>query len=427
MTKTPRRVVPLWVVIVLLALVVIFGLLLWSTKLRQDTRLRAMNPGELGVMIPSIVSLAQGTIDDGNDVRVLQNGAYFDALLADVAGANETIHFETYVWWTGEICGQLAAALAERARAGVEVRVLLDASGSSRMDDEVLATMEDAGCKVAKFHPLRISNLGRLNNRDHRKIAVIDGRIGFLGGHGVAQEWTGNAENRDRWRDTAVRVEGPVVARLQAAFAENWIEETGEVTAGERYFPRVTQRGSTPAHIAYTSPTGSVSSVQLLYYLAITAARKELIIQNPYFLPDDDAIEAIAAAVRRGVRVIVMMPADSATDSPLVQHASHQLYETLLGHGVRIFEYQKTLLHQKVLIVDGVWSCIGSTNFDDRSFELNDEISMGVIDERVAGELRAAFEDDLRHSREWKLADWKKRSLTHRVKDRFAFLFNEQL
>lgn len=427
MTKTAPRVVPLWVVVVLLALVVVLGLLLWSTKRRQDAHLRATNPGELGAMIPSIVSLAQGTIDNGNDIRILQNGAYFDALLEDVAAAKETIHFETYVWWTGEICGQLATALAERARAGVEVRVLLDASGSSRMDDDVLATMEDAGCKVAKFHPLRISNLGRLNNRDHRKIAVIDGRIGYLGGHGVAEEWTGNAENRERWRDTAVRVEGPVVARLQAAFAENWIEETGEVNAGERYFPRLTQRGPTPAHIAYTSPTGSVSSVQLLHYLAITAARKELIIQNPYFLPDDDAIDALAAAVGRGVSVIVMMPADSATDSPLVQHASHQLYETLLGHGIRIFEYKKTLLHQKVLIVDGVWSCIGSTNFDDRSFELNDEISMGFIDPRVAGELKAAFANDLRDSREWTLTDWKQRSVTHRVKDRFAFLFNEQL
>lgn len=425
--RDTRRTVPLWFAIVLLLLVIVLGVILWSTKRRQDAHLRVTQPGQLQALIPSIANLAHGSIDQGNSFTVIQNGAFFDALIADIAKARETVHFETYVWWTGEVCNRLAAALAAKAREGVEVRVLLDASGSSRMDENLLTMMQEAGCKVAKFHPLRISNLGRLNNRDHRKIAVIDARIGYLGGHGIADEWSGNAENKQRWRDTAVRIEGPVVARLQAAFSENWVEETGEVTGGQRYFPPLTARGTTPAHVAYTSPSGSVSSVQLVYYLAITAARREIIIQNPYFLPDDDAIDALADAVRRGVKVLVMMPSDDATDSPLVQHASHQLFETLLRKGVRIFEYRKTLLHQKVIVVDGVWSSIGSTNFDDRSFELNDEINVGIIDPAISAQLRAAFFDDLRYARERKLGEWRRRSTMHRIKDRAAFLFNEQL
>ncbi len=419
--------VPTVALVGVILMAVLLAIVLWSVKRRQNTHLQVTNPGELRQMLPSMVGLTQGSMEIGNSVQILQNGAFFTSLLEAIAGAKETIHLESYVWWKGEICRQVATALAQKARQGLEVRVLLDASGSSRMDDDVEAILVDGGVKLARFHPIRVSNLGRLNNRDHRKIMVIDGRIGYVGGHGFAEEWTGNGQDKKHWRDTFVKVEGPIVNRLQSAFTENWIEETGEVPAGDKYFPVPVRAGNISTHLAYSSPAGSVSSVELLHYLAINAAKRELIIQNPYFLPDDDAIKALGEAVKRGVDVRVMVPSDEVNDSPIVQHASHHHFGTLLKLGVKIYEFKKTLLHQKIMIVDGVWSSVGSTNFDDRSFELNDEVSLGILDEGIAEQLRAAYLDDMRFAEERKLEPWKDRGLYHKMIDGLAFLGNEQL
>jgi cardiolipin synthase A/B len=427
--KGEKRMVqiPLWILVAIGMLLIVLIILFWSVKRRQDVHLRVSDPGELGAMIESIAGLSHGSIVDGNRIRVVQNGAFFDEMLEDVRNARSSVHFESYVWWTGEITGTVASTLSAKAREGVPVRVLLDASGSSRMDKKLWEQMKSAGCQVAKFHPFRISNLGKLNNRDHRKIVVIDGHIGWVSGHGIAQQWTGDAEDREHWRDTAIRIEGPLVNRLQTVFSENWIEETGEVFAGEQYFPRLEAVGSTPAHVAYSSPAGSVSSVELLHLLAIASARKQILIQNPYFLPDPEDIDVIVEAVARGVDVRIMMPSDSATDAAIVQHASHHRFGALLEGGVRIFEYGKTGLHQKVIIVDGMWSSVGSTNFDDRSFELNDEISVGMIDPEIAAVLMEAWEEDMKHAEEWSVEKWKNRSVAHKLTDFGAFLLNEQL
>lgn len=419
--------IPIWVVVALTIAFMIVALLLWSVKRRQDTRLRVGDPGELRAMMQSIVGLSHGSLVKGNDIQVIQNGAFFDALIKDIASAKKSVHFETYVWWKGEITGRVAEALAAKAREGVPVRVLLDASGSTRMDDELLTLMTDAGCHVRKFHPLRLSNLGRMNNRDHRKLLVVDGHVAIVAGHGVAQEWTGNGQDKKHWRDTAIRIKGPLVNQIQTVFSENWIEETGEVFAGDEYFPQLEAEGNVEAHVAYTSPSGSVSSVELLHLAAIAAARKQILIQNPYFLPDPADIEVFAAAAKRGVDIQVMMPSDDVTDSAIVQHASHHRFGALLEKGIRIFEFKKTLNHQKVIIVDGIWASVGSTNFDDRSFEVNDEISVGIVDEGIASELIDAWNDDMKHTEEWTLQSWKKRSLWHRLVDFSAFLLNEQL
>jgi len=402
-------------------------LLLWTTNRRRiKPNFELSGDGSIDKMVPSLIGLTEGAIDPGTRVEILQNGAYFERLLEDIAAARASIHIESYIWWTGEICERLADALA--ARAGeVEVRLLLDYSGSSRMDEELMRRMKEAGCKVRQFHPLRVSNIGVMNNRTHRKIAVFDGRIAYVGGHGIAEEWTGNAQDRDHWRDTFVRMEGPVANTVQGCFCENWIEETGEVPAGERYFPKLEKCGETDAHVAYTLPHGSISSVQMLYYLAISSAHEELLIQNPYFLPHEDAIGAMIAAVKRGVDVQVMVPAASVIDSPLVQHASHHHFGDLLERGVRIFEYQKTLLHQKVIVVDGVWSCVGSTNFDDRSFQRNDEITVGFTDHELAQKLRDAFFDDMKHAREVHFEEWKSRPWHHKLVDGAAFTFRAEL
>ena len=421
-------VTPLVFFISLFVMVAGLTILLWSATRGRDTQLRVKQPGDFTALLPSIVGLTQASLDPGNDVKLLENGdQIFPALLADVAAAHESIHIESFIWWKGPICDKLANLLATKATQGVEVRLLVDASGGRKMDRKLEKLMKDAGAQVRQFHPLRFSNLGRMNNRDHRKLAIIDGRTAYIGGFGFAKEWEGHAQDRDHWRDTGLRVTGPVVNRIQGAFCENWIEETGEIPAGEKYFPHLGAAGPTQAHVAYTSPNGSISSVQVLYYLAITSAQHEIIIQNPYMLPDDEAIAALGDAVRRGVDVKVMVPATGSTDSPIVQHASHHQYGDLLKRGVKIWEYQPTLLHQKVIVVDGVWSCVGSTNFDDRSFQLNDEISLGVLDRNVANGLRTAFASDLRTARERHLDEWRHRSLWHKLIDQLAYLGSSQL
>ena len=419
---------PVWVVAIAILVLLFLVLMLWSVKRRQATHLKiADDTGDLAAMKESIAGLSQGVPIDGNAIEVVQNGAFFDGILRDIAAAEKSIHFESYVWWKGDITQTVAEALAARAREGISVRVLLDASGSTRMESSQYELMEQSGVRIARFHPLRLSNLGRMNNRDHRKIMVVDGRIGWISGHGIAKEWTGAAQDRDHWRDTAIRLRGPIVNVLQSAFSENWIEETGDVFAGDQYFPRLSPEGNITAHVAYTSPAGSVSSVELLHLLAIASARKSILIQNPYFLPDPEDIEIFAAAVRRGVDVRVMMPGDEVTDSAIVQHASHHRFGSLLEKGIRMFEQRHTLIHQKIIVVDGVWSSVGSTNFDDRSFEVNDEISVAIHDEGIARQLREAWDRDMEHAYEWKADEWKKRSPWHRLVDFSAYLLNEQL
>lgn len=418
---------PIAAVIGLTFALILMTILFWSVKRDISMKMRVENAGDLRTLIPSLVSLTQGSLEAGNSVEVTQNGdGFFPPLFRDIASAKESVHVESYIWWEGKLAHEFAALLAKKAREGVEVRVLVDASGG-RAIRKVRESMESAGVKVATFHPIRVSNLGRLNNRDHRKIWIIDGRTAYIGGYGIGDEWTGHAQNRKRWRDTGLRITGPLVNHLQGAFSENWIEETGEIPAGDRYFPKATATGPTTAHVAYTSPTGSVSSVQVLYYLAIKAARREILIQNPYLLPDRQAIAALEEAVDRGVDVRIMVPADDATDSPIVQHASHHHFGTLLKRGVKLYEYKPTLIHQKIIVIDGLWSCVGSTNFDDRSFQLNDEISVGILDPAIAAQLRAAFADDLRHTQKREFREWQGRSVWHKLLDGFAYLGRSQL
>lgn len=419
---------PLIVFSGMLLAIVALTILYWSVKRKPDAKLRVKNPGQLSALLPSLVGLTQSSLDPGNSVQVLQNGdEFFPQLFRDVAAARESIHVETYIWSDGVIARGLAKILAEKARQGVEVRVLVDASGGRSLKGDVQKMLESAGAHVGHFHPIRVSNLGRLNNRDHRKIWIVDGRIAYTGGYGISDNWSGHAQDKKHWRDTGLRITGPAVNRLQGAFTENWIEEMGEIPAGDRYFPKIAPSGPTATHIAYTSPNGSISSVQILYYLAIKAAKREILIQNPYLLPDDDAMAALKEAVRRGVDVRVMVPADHASDSAFVQHASHHHFGKLLRSGVKIWEYQPTLLHQKILVVDGMWASVGSTNFDERSFQLNDEVNIGVADPVVAGQLRAAFANDMKRAVQRHYDEWEHRPLWHKLVDGVAYLGHSQL
>jgi cardiolipin synthase A/B len=420
---------PLAVAVSVVLVLGLVALLLWSAKWRRNPEaLTVRDAGELKTLLPSIAGLTQGHLDPGNSVEVLQNGdGFFPRLFTDIEAARETVHVETFIWWDGELARQLTELLIRKARQGVEVRLLVDGSGGREIK-EVEEQLTQGGVKVAKFHPIRLSNLARYNNRDHRKLMIIDGKIGYIAGHGIGDEWTGNAQDKKHWRDTGLRIRGSAVKRLQGAFCENWIEETGEIIAGEKFFPVSDPvAGASTVHVAYASPTGSISTVQILYYLAIMAARREVIIQNPYLLPDDDALHAIDSAVSRGVKVWIMVPSVDATDNAIVQHASHHRFGHLLKRGVRIWEYDKTLLHQKIMIVDGTWASVGSTNFDARSFEINDEVNVGVVDPAIAGQLRAAFFEDMKFARERKLGEWAGRPLFHKLQDGLAYLAHEQM
>jgi cardiolipin synthase len=408
---------------ILLALV----LLLWSSRRERESHVRVPDLTDFEQVLPSIAGLTGSPIQTGNRVEILQNGdEFFPALLNDVAAARETIHLETYVWWEGEICRRVAEALAAKAREGVEVRLQLDAVGSKKGDDELFEMMEGAGVKIAFFHPFSLGDLGLFNNRTHRKLAIFDGRVAYVFGHGFAQEWTGHAQDEKHWRDTGVRLQGPVVGAVQAVFAENWLEQTSEPIVGERYFPPLGAVGSVRAHVTASSPQGGVSRLELLFKLAIATAQKELLIQNPYFIPDGEVVGLLEKAVRRGVDVRIMVPG-AVTDSSVVRHAGHRRFEDLLRHGVKIYEYKTTLNHQKVMIVDSLWSHVGSTNFDDRSLDINDEASVGLIDPEVTGRLREAFSEDLKGCTEVTLAEWEKRSAWHQLVDRASYLINEQL
>lgn len=401
--------------------------LLWSTDKEHSSHVRVPNIDNFEQALPSIANLANSAILPGNAVQVLQNGdQFFPALFADIARARGSIHLETYVWWKGEVCDRMAAALSDKARHGVEVRVTLDALGAHRAGRKLFDRMKQAGVKISLYRPPRLSEIGLYNNRTHRKLAIFDGRVAYVFGHGVAEEWTGHGQDKNHWRDTGVRLMGPIVNGVQAVFAQNWIDETSQVLVGERYFPPQPAAGTVRAHMVWSSPRGGVSEMELIDKLAIACARHDLIIQNPYFIPDDEIVNLLANAVKRKVRVRLMIPGP-VTDSPIVRHAGHAQFQALLDRGIEIYEFEPTLSHQKIMIIDGLWSLVGSTNFDDRSLDINDEASVGLIDPGIAGELGAAFAADLKRCKRLDPRSWRARGLWHRFEDQVSYMLNEQL
>jgi cardiolipin synthase len=374
----------------------------------------------------TLAGLTDGTAYAGNAVTVLQNGALYPAMEQDIRAARHTIHLESFVWSTGELERRFVDLLVAKARAGLKVRILLDALGASGAGKEQIERLCKSGVQVSNYCKPAWWNLQRFNHRTHRKVLVVDGAIGYAFGHGIADQWLGDGEDEEHWRDTAVRVTGPVVQALQSVFVENWIEETHSVPSGAGCFPVLEPQGDIEAHVVSSASGDAVSSVALLYTVAIASARKEVIIQNPYFAPDDGVCELLGMMVRRGVAVHLMVPGKH-TDSPFVHRAGCALYGGMLRDGVRLYEFEPTLIHQKVVIVDGIWSHVGSTNFDSRSLALNEEVGIGLRDKGVAAQLRAAYEDDLRRSREITLQEWNRRPWYARLIDRAVYQVHGQL
>ena len=380
---------------------------------------------------PTIEAHTDAPIVGGNRIDILLNGdETFPAMLRDIKGAKSSITFAQYLYQDGPIAYDLAQAFAERCRTGVEGNILLDSHGT-RTPAEIPRIMTEAGCHVQYFRRVQAPQvilpwkLLRYNYRNHRRILVIDGRIGFTGGYGISEAWMGDGRTENHWRETNARMEGPIVKYLQAAFTESWLETTGNLLGGDGYFPRLEPRGNVPAQIVKSSPVGGSFQNYMLFLLSITSAKKTILITNPYFIPDDRMIEALIRAAARGVRILILVP--GKIDHPITYKASRSNYGRMLQGGIEIFEYMAGLMHAKTMVVDGVWATIGSTNFDNRSFALNEELNLTIYHVPLAQRLQEIFEEDLKHSKRITYEEWRSRGLAERFFELFAFPLREQL
>ena len=386
---------------------------LYST--RDPQFLRAMG----ALLGPNIVG--------GNLAQELLNGdQIFPAMLTAIRGAQRSITFETYIYWSGDIGREFAAALAERAQAGVKVHVLLDWVGSAKIDESFLLEMRKAGVVIRKFHEPSWYNFARLNNRTHRKLLVVDGKTGFTGGVGIAPKWTGAGQDAEHWRDSHFRIEGPVVAQMQAVFLDNWLKVTGEVMHGEAYFPPLQAIGQSDAQIFSSSPAGGSESMQLMYQLAITAAEHSIDLSSAYFVPDELTSKSLTEALKRGVKIRIVVPGE-IIDTETVRAASRGSWGPLLKAGAEIYQYQPSMYHCKLMIVDKLLVSVGSTNFDNRSFRLNDEANLNVFDAGFAERQTGIFETDLRHAKQISYAAWANRPWKEKLLERLALLLGSQL
>ena len=363
----------------------------------------------------------------GNRFEMLLNGdEIFPSMLEGIRSARKTITFETFIYWSGEVGEQIARALADKAREGVAVHVLLDWVGSSKMDKRYLNILRDAGAEVIQYHKPHWTGLGRMNDRTHRKLLVIDGHIGFTGGVGIAPEWTGHAQDEKHWRDSHFRVAGPVVGHMQAVFMDNWVKASGNVLHGPDYFPHIEPQGEGLAHMFSSSPSGGSDDMQLMYLMAITAATHSIHLASAYFVPDKLTINAIVEAAKRGVKVQIITPG-KRIDTHTVREASRACWGDLLKAGVEMYEYQPTMFHCKLLVVDEYLVSVGSTNFDSRSFKLNDEANLNIYDRDFAKQQTATFAKDITKSQQVTLETWARRPLTEKLIEKGVSLLDTQL
>jgi cardiolipin synthase len=375
---------------------------------------------ELGALLgPPIVG--------GNRIENLENGdQIFPAMLAAIKGAQRTITMETFIYWSGTIGDMIADALAERAQAGVRVHLLVDWVGSDRIDDQLVERMKKSGVAIEYYRPLRWYHVARMNHRTHRKLLIVDGRVGFTGGVGIADPWQGNAQDKDHWRDSHYRIEGPVVAQLQGTFVDNWVKTTGKPLHGDGYFPALTSEGENAAQLFKSSPTGGSDSMQLMYLMVVAAAEKSIDLSAAYFIPDEAMRKALRAAMKRSVKVRIIVPGEH-TDSDMVRNASRADWGELLEAGALIHEFKPTMFHVKSLIVDRLLVSVGSTNFDNRSFRLNDECNLNVYDRAFAQRATAVFERDLARAKRITLEAWQERPWREKVAEQVSSLFASQL
>jgi cardiolipin synthase A/B len=371
-------------------------------------------------------STCPAALHHGNSVDVFTNGAQFYPAMRDaIRAADVSVNLEAYIFTSGEVADMLIDAMIERARAGVEVRVVLDSIGSSGLSGACRARLREAGCLVNFYQPVTWHRLHRINNRTHRELLVVDGRVAFTGGAGVADWWMKPEGRRPAWRDTMVRIEGPLVAALQGVFCENWLECCGEILTGPRHFPCLQRTGDVEMLLVKSSPSDRATVSRVVFQMLIEGAARSVDICTPYFLPDRAMRRALVRTARRGVRVRVIVPG-AVTDQRLVRLASRRMYRELLAGGVQIFEYRPSMTHVKVLMVDEIWAVTGTTNIDNRSFEHNDEVNVAAVNGVVAARLRQDFEADVQASDEVLLEEWERRPIFEKLVGPVCWILERQ-
>jgi cardiolipin synthase len=422
--------IPLTVLVTLIVVVILANFVSGEKKVEHNIdRLYSSDDPQF---IRSMSLLLGPPVTSGNRYNVLLNGdEIFPSMLDGIRSAEQTITFETFIYWSGEIGEQFASALSEKARSGVAVHVLLDWVGCKKMDHRYLSELRQAGAEVVQYHKPHWTGLGRMNNRTHRKLLIIDGRTGFTGGVGIAEEWTGHAQDEKHWRDTHFRVEGPVVGHMQAVFMDNWIKATGNVLHGPKYFPAIKplppgDASDGVAHMFSSSPTHGADDMELMYLMAITAASRSIDLASAYFVPDGLAINALVEAARRGVKVRIVTPG-KRIDTHTVREASRACWGDLLAAGIEIHEYQPTMFHCKLLVVDEFLVSVGSTNFDSRSFKLNDEANLNIYDREFARRQSAIFDADIEKSQQVTYEAWLNRPAWEKLIEKAVPLLDWQL
>jgi cardiolipin synthase len=413
------------IVLSIFACVIIFNLK--SPGKRIEHNILPIGKIDSETVIRSVGQLLGPPLVNGNRITHLKNGdEIFSSMLQSIDEASVSITFETFIYWSGEIGELFAKKLSERSRNGVRVHVLLDWIGSKSFEQSSIDKMTEAGIVVRRYRPLRWYNVGRINNRTHRKLLVIDGRVGFTGGVGIADLWSGNGQDIEHWRDSHFKVEGPVVAQLQAAFMDNWNATHPDVLHGDLYFPRLEEQGTSLAQVFKSSPEEGSGSVRLMYLYSFAHAIKSIKIASAYFIPDTHVRRLLIEAVHRGVTVEVIVPGKKI-DTLITRKASIAVWGELLEAGVKIFEYDVTMFHCKYMIVDELWVSVGSTNMDNRSFRLNDECNLNIIDSKFAKEISETFEIDKSNSKEKLYEEWASRSLMEKLTEFLSLKFRSQL
>jgi cardiolipin synthase len=371
-------------------------------------------------------STCHTTLENGNRIDVLTNGtAFYPAMLDAIRHARESINMECYIFRRGQIGDGFVEALAERARAGVRVTLVMDAIGSFGAFHRSAAPLRAAGCRVQPYQRMRWYSLARLNNRTHRELLVVDGSIAFVGGAGIADWWAGPYRGRPMWRDTMVRIEGPVVSDIQGIVAENWLETEGEILTSEVIYKPHKAAGSSQAFAIKSSPSDRATASRVLFQTLLQCATRSVLITTPYFLPDKAFRRACAKAVERGTELTVIVPGNG-TDQRWVRLASRRMYGELLRDGIRVFEYGRGMTHAKILLVDGLWAVVGTTNIDNRSFEHNDEVNVAIRDRSIVNRLTTDFRCDLQHSHETTLTDWERRPIFEKLIGHVAWFLERQ-
>ncbi len=418
-------------IVALLALILQTSMLLLSL-FEPPLPYHVFDPGSESIDSPEfarvLAAITGGEDSSGNRAQVLTNGdTFYTAELDAIRGAQRYVFIECYIIQQGKVADQLIAALEERARAGVRVRMVVDAVGSTAFPDSRFDRLRAASGAVGWYHPLRWYSWTRANNRTHRELVIVDGRTAFAGGAGFADQWLYGSGKDPRWRDTMVRLDGEAASGLAASFSENWLESTGEMLISPEYYPFANGGGTVDAMVVTSSPTsGRSTEARQLFQSLIVKARKTIHITNPYFMPDKSLREALVKAVReRKVDVTILVPGKK-NDHLLSRRSSRLLYGDLLQAGARIFEYQPAMIHAKVMIVDGLWAVLGSSNLDSRSFGLNDEVNVAMPDTALAGRLEQDFENDLRQSRRITYEEWKRRPVWQKLEELVGWLLINQ-